>query len=126
MTNHFARCFVGVVFATTLAATFAEEPTTAGHWPQWRGPNRDNVCTETGLLGDWPEGAPPRHALLATHRSSGIRGARNGIPVSSTDKVARDWAGPLRDRFDDTTWQDSEKLVAVFTDFGRQHRCALA
>jgi len=29
-----------------------------GHWPQWRGPNRDNVSTETGLLKEWPEGGP--------------------------------------------------------------------
>ena len=30
-----------------------------GHWPQWRGPDRDNLSTETGLLGKWPEGGPP-------------------------------------------------------------------
>ncbi len=30
-----------------------------GHWPGWRGPNRDNVSTETGLLRKWPEGGPP-------------------------------------------------------------------
>jgi len=29
-----------------------------GDWPQWRGPNRDGVSTETGLLADWPEGGP--------------------------------------------------------------------
>ena len=28
-------------------------------WPQWRGPNRDNVSTETGLLKKWPQGGPP-------------------------------------------------------------------
>ncbi|HLX61769.1 MAG TPA: PQQ-binding-like beta-propeller repeat protein [Planctomycetota bacterium] len=27
-------------------------------WPQWRGPNRDDVSTETGLLKKWPEGGP--------------------------------------------------------------------
>lgn len=31
---------------------------TSGDWPQWRGPLRDNVSTETGLLQDWPEGGP--------------------------------------------------------------------
>ena len=30
----------------------------AADWPQWRGPNRDGVCTETGLLRSWPEGGP--------------------------------------------------------------------
>lgn len=32
---------------------------TGGYWPQWRGPNRDNVSTGTGLLQQWPEGGPP-------------------------------------------------------------------
>ena len=30
----------------------------AGDWPQWRGPNRDGVSTEKGLLDKWPEGGP--------------------------------------------------------------------
>jgi outer membrane protein assembly factor BamB len=28
-------------------------------WPQWRGPNRDGVSLETGLLKTWPEDGPP-------------------------------------------------------------------
>jgi outer membrane protein assembly factor BamB len=28
-------------------------------WPQWRGPNRDGVSAERGLLKDWPSGGPP-------------------------------------------------------------------
>ncbi len=31
----------------------------AEDWPQWRGPARDGVSPETGLLGAWPEGGPP-------------------------------------------------------------------
>jgi outer membrane protein assembly factor BamB len=27
-------------------------------WPQWRGPNRTGISTETGLLKQWPEGGP--------------------------------------------------------------------
>lgn len=34
--------------------------TTGGDWPQWRGPNRDDVSQETGLLKKWPEGGPKR------------------------------------------------------------------
>ncbi len=42
-----------------LAAQAQAQPVPApGHWPQWRGPNRDNVSTETGLLKEWPEGGP--------------------------------------------------------------------
>ncbi len=32
---------------------------TGGLWPQWRGPNRDNISPEKGLLKEWPEGGPP-------------------------------------------------------------------
>ena len=28
-------------------------------WPQWRGPNRDGVSKETGLLKQWPAEGPP-------------------------------------------------------------------
>jgi outer membrane protein assembly factor BamB len=30
----------------------------AGDWPQFRGPNRDGISEETGLLRAWPEGGP--------------------------------------------------------------------
>ena len=30
-----------------------------GEWPQWRGPNRDGISTETQLLKEWPEKGPP-------------------------------------------------------------------
>jgi len=30
----------------------------AADWPQWRGPNRDAICTETGLLKTWPADGP--------------------------------------------------------------------
>ena len=30
----------------------------AGDWNQFRGPNRDNLSTETGLAGQWPSGGP--------------------------------------------------------------------
>jgi outer membrane protein assembly factor BamB len=32
---------------------------TTANWPQWRGPNRDGISKETGLLKQWPENGPP-------------------------------------------------------------------
>ena len=29
------------------------------NWPQWRGPNRDGISKETGLLKQWPADGPP-------------------------------------------------------------------
>jgi len=50
----------------TLAVTLilpcplrAQIPAGRGDWPQWRGPNRDGLSTETGLLKDWPSAGPP-------------------------------------------------------------------
>jgi len=36
-----------------------EPPKAAGNWPQWRGPNRDNLSADRNLLKSWPEGGPP-------------------------------------------------------------------
>lgn len=49
------------------------QPTTNGKaaardWPQWRGPDRDGVSKETGLLKAWPEGGPK---LLWTAKGCG-------------------------------------------------------
>ena len=33
-------------------------PSLAADWPQFRGPNRDGVSDETGLLESWPDGGP--------------------------------------------------------------------
>ena len=37
---------------------WASAPTNADDWPQFRGPNRDNISQETGLLRKWPQGGP--------------------------------------------------------------------
>lgn len=42
----------------------------ADDWPQWRGPNRDDVSKETGLLQDWPA-AGPKLAWKASGLGSG-------------------------------------------------------
>jgi outer membrane protein assembly factor BamB len=39
-------------------------------WPQWRGPRRDGVSAEKGLLKDWPAGGP-RQAWRATGAGDG-------------------------------------------------------
>ena len=41
-----------------IAAAHAQVPSAPGEWPQWRGPSRDGISTETGLLKQWPSGGP--------------------------------------------------------------------
>ncbi len=43
-------CYLAIVLSTQTV--FAED------WPQWQGPNRNAVSSETGLLQVWPEGGP--------------------------------------------------------------------
>jgi outer membrane protein assembly factor BamB len=42
----------------SLFILFASVSGIGGDWPQFRGPNRDNISTETGLLRSWPAGGP--------------------------------------------------------------------
>jgi outer membrane protein assembly factor BamB len=42
-----------------LGATLSRSNEATGEWPQWRGPNRDGVSLETGLLKEWPSTGPP-------------------------------------------------------------------
>lgn len=48
-----------------LAVAF---PATAADWPQYRGPNRDGVSPEAGLLREWPTDGP---RLLWTYADAG-------------------------------------------------------
>jgi outer membrane protein assembly factor BamB len=53
----------------------------AADWPQWRGPNRDGVSTETGLLKQWPKDGPK----LAW--KADIGGVGYGSPVVVGEKL---------------------------------------
>ncbi|HEU0253772.1 MAG TPA: PQQ-binding-like beta-propeller repeat protein [Pyrinomonadaceae bacterium] len=45
-----------VVLLTLCTQALAQS---AANWPQWRGPNRDGISKETGLLKQWPTEGPP-------------------------------------------------------------------
>ena len=54
--HHTNRLVVRFVLATSclLLASAAS----ADDWPQWRGPARDGISKETGLLKQWPKEGP--------------------------------------------------------------------
>jgi outer membrane protein assembly factor BamB len=65
----------------SLQGTPASEITGAYRdWPQWRGPNRDGVSAETGLLQQWPPAGPPqlwiRHDVGAGYSAPAAVGDR--------------------------------------------------
>src|SRR5689334_17774062 len=52
------RCILilGICILASATATLC----IAGDWPQWRGPQRDGISPETGLLKSWPAAGPPK------------------------------------------------------------------
>src|ERR1035437_9420207 len=60
------------LFALLLTASLA----VGEDWPQWRGPLRDDVSTETGLLKQWPAGGPP-----LAWKATGLGECYSGVSV---------------------------------------------
>ena len=48
---------VALTVILSLSAVASEQA--FDDWPQWRGPKRDGISAERGLLKDWPAGGPP-------------------------------------------------------------------
>ena len=46
------------MFLAAATVTCGSLVATAADWPQWRGPQRTGISTETGLLQEWPAGGP--------------------------------------------------------------------
>ena len=56
---HAARLLIAAIAgALLMSITSAQQPAPA-EWFQWRGPNRDGISQETGLLQEWPKSGPP-------------------------------------------------------------------
>jgi outer membrane protein assembly factor BamB len=107
----------------------------AGDWPQWRGPNRDGISKETGLLKQWPAGGPPLvwkatgagggyssfSIVNGNLYTMGLRGDREYVIAFSTATGKEVWATPhgsafRNDRGDGprgTPTVDGERLYAL-------------
>lgn len=55
----------------SLVSAAPDSKPSAADWPQWRGPARDGISKETGLLNQWPQAGPPL-AWKATGLGSGL------------------------------------------------------
>src|SRR4051812_10080780 len=49
-----------LICLSTLGMVDAANKPTDAEWPQWRGPNRDGVSTEKGLLKSWGPNGPKK------------------------------------------------------------------
>lgn len=52
------KCRVLLIVAG-MTVGLAGQPPPDGDWPQWRGPERNGISRETGLLKQWPASGPP-------------------------------------------------------------------
>lgn len=74
LTRPAAVLILTLVLSAALAfAAAAPSP----EWPQWRGPNRDDVAREAGLLTAWPEAGPP-----LAWKAKGLGGGFSSLSIS--------------------------------------------
>jgi outer membrane protein assembly factor BamB len=70
------RVLLPVILLLALAQQVVAQ--SAANWPQWRGPNRDGISTETGLLKQWPAEGPP-----LVWKASGAGGGYSSFSVAN-------------------------------------------
>lgn len=67
---------LALVLATSAALAVAA-PEVSPEWPQWRGPQRDAVAKESGLLAQWPEAGPP-----LAWKAAGLGGGFSSLAIT--------------------------------------------
>lgn len=76
----------------TLIALLAATATAADDWPQFRGPNRDGISSETGLLRSWPAEGPKKLWSLPVNQgyaAAAIHGGR--VYFHDYDSASSEW-----------------------------------
>lgn len=63
---------------TSLVTLALASPAFADDWPQWRGPQRDGISRETGLLKQWPSGGPK-----LDWKATRLGGGYSGVSVAA-------------------------------------------
>ena len=85
---------IALIAALAVVAT----ATPAEDWPQWRGPNRDGISRETGLLEAWPEGGPKviwEKPLGAGFSCATVAGGRVFTMAQADETESNPFVGPL-------------------------------
>ena len=131
--SNFKAVISGTMMLVCLSAGAVAQ--TGGNWPQWRGPNRDGISKETGLLKQWPSAGPPlvwkatgagggySSLAIADGRiyTQGLRGGREYIIAFDVATGKEVWAMPHGEAFRNdrgdgprgTPTIDGDKLYAL-------------
>lgn len=75
----------------------------SGEWPQFRGPNRDGISSDTGLLKEWPSDGPP-----LAWKTSGLGRSFSSVSVSGGKVFTMGKIG------------DAEHIIALDANGGRK------
>lgn len=67
-----------ILASLCLGITIPTAADARSDWPQWQGPTRDAISTESGLLGEWPDGGPPLAWRIDT-----LGGGYGGLAVTA-------------------------------------------
>jgi outer membrane protein assembly factor BamB len=75
-----SRSAVALGLVASLGALALGQTPASNDWPQWRGPSRDGISKETGLLQAWPASGPARvwsaSGIGSGYGSLAVRGDR--------------------------------------------------
>ena len=127
------RCSVLMVAALTVltgAVARPAEAQSASSWPQFRGPNRDDISADRGLLREWPKDGPPllwkRTGVGAGFSSVAVAGSRvftmgnrgpntyvYALDRSSGNEVWSARVGAAGDNLGCTPTVDGDRLYAI-------------
>ncbi|MEM8944077.1 MAG: PQQ-binding-like beta-propeller repeat protein [Planctomycetota bacterium] len=121
-----------LIATAVLMSLFADLGIAAdGPWPQWRGPNRDDLSAESGLLQSWPSEGPTKlwsfencglgysgPAVLGSRLY--IMGARDGeemLLCLDADTGEEIWAAPIGSQFENGWGNGPRGTPTVDGDF---------
>jgi outer membrane protein assembly factor BamB len=107
-----------------LALTALAASLPAADWPQWRGPNRDDVSQEEGLQAEWPASGPTR-AWLSDKAGLGYSGfsvvgetlytmgaddANDSVIAINVADGSIKWTAPIGERLENR-WGDGPRCT---------------
>jgi outer membrane protein assembly factor BamB len=104
--------FYGVVLAVSCTWPLwaidkeSTKAVTSTDWAQWRGPYRDDISPDVGLLNQWPEEGPPllwkREGVGSGYSSLAIDGDRI---LTTGDREGKQWVIALKRDGGDKIWE---------------------
>ena len=74
-------CSAVLLAAASVSSQAAEVKSPSADWPQFRGPNRDDLSSDKGLLKEWPKDGPPQ-----VWKATGIGSGFSSVAIAG-DKV---------------------------------------